>query len=333
MGQTLRLERTLSDFEDIEEELHKLWHPIWQKHEGLAAAHWDRIVGFGQAFLPVGFSSGPSLDSGTFRAVIKGYKKHTSRGPDSWDRSDLLVLSDTRLDDLCNLFSRIEAGDSWPSQLVTGFVCPVPKCDLSDFATHYRPIELLSMLYRMWASASAQCFLPYLCARLSPHIFGFVSGRRASDLWSVLQACLDTSHTTGTPLVGFCADLVKCFNLLARHPILELLEHMGLARATRQGWSQALSQLSRRFKIHANVGPSRLSSTGFPEGDPLSCLALLGFNACFDLYLKQYSPETVPLVYVDNIQLVSESASVLQSGILVMETFFAAWDLMLDPNK
>ena len=37
------------------------------------------------------------------------------------------------------------------------------------------------------------------------------------------------------------------------------------------------------------------SLTGFPEGDPLSCLAMLGFNLVFDLYVCHFAPDCIPL--------------------------------------
>ena len=191
-----------------------------------------------------------------------------------------------------------------------------------DLPTHFRPIVLISLLYRLWASASAKSFLPRIHQVLSPHVFGYVPDRRATDLWAMLQ-----------PLSGYCAGLVKCFNRLPRKPLIKLLQHFGLSDGVATAWLNALDSLQRRFRIFHDVGPPHLSATGFPEGDPLSILAMLAFNAVFDKYIKVFAPDCVPLAFVDNIQLVSTLAAQLQPGILVLRTFLDAWDLDMDEDK
>ena len=332
-GQSVKCSSFKTAFDDLELDLHALWEPIWQRHLGLADSHWDRIVAFGKAYLPPGRPHSSTWTASRVEHAVKGYKRKVTRGPDSWDRLDLMALSSSRHSDLANLLSAIEHGAAWPRQLVTGFVCPIAKCDTPTLPTHFRPIVLISLFYRIWASASAKAFLPDFCRRLPSHIFGYIPGRSASDLWTFLQLALDVSHASGQVLSGYCADLVKCFNRLPRFPLLQLLLHFGLAPETVCAWTSALAQLERRFRILTDVGPARLSTTGFPEGDPLSCLAMLAFNYVFDAYITAFAPGCIPLSYVDNIQLVSALAADLQPGILVLQTFMQAWDLSLDAQK
>ena len=332
-GHEVTCTATVSDFPAMENQFFNLWQPIWQRHDGLVAAHWDRIVAFGCAFLPPGPCVPSSWSAPRLQCSIQAYKKHAARGPDSWGRLDLLGLSSVRLGDLAQLFAELESGSPWPEQLVTGFVCPVPKCSQPVAASQYRPIVLISLLYRIWASASAKAFLPQLLSGVSPHIFGYVPHRRASDVWSLIQLALEMATETQQPITGYCADIIKCFNRLPRSPLFRLLRHFGMDSGVILAWSNALSQLARRFKLHSDVGPPRFSSTGFPEGDPLSCVAMLAFNRVLDVYVKQYAPQCIPFSFVDNIQLVSALPGDLQPGILVLQTFMDAWDLSLDSGK
>ena len=70
-----------------------------------------------------------------------------------------------------------------------------------------------------------------------------------------------------------------------------------------------------------------------PEGDPLSCLAMLGFCYCLSYYLQVYAGDVIAPCYVDNIQILSDRASALNHGIGILQVFLRAWDLDLDPNK
>eukprot|EP00435_Cladocopium_sp_Y103_P007465 s1296_g2.t1 len=243
------------------------------------------------------------------------------------------LLSGVRMGDLATLFGLLESGEDWPIQLVTGFVCPIAKCEGAELPTHFRPIVLLSLLYRIWASASAKSFLPLLVAMMPEHVFGFIPGKRFTDLWSLMQLAIDVAGACSDNLVGYNADLIKCFNRLPRAPLLTLLRHMGLPTSVATAWQHALSSLQRRFRIHSDVGPAHLSETGFPEGDPLSCVATLGFNIVFDCYVRQYAPSCIPWCFVDNLQLLSSVAADLHAGTLVVDAFMEAWDLSLDPQK
>eukprot|EP00438_Fugacium_kawagutii_P003730 Skav234634 [mRNA] locus=scaffold1609:57263:61717:- [translate_table: standard] len=334
IGQNLALSMIVTDFQDVDKELRALWDPIWNRHAGLSEAHWERVIAFGVHAIPQRTLAPLDWTSLHLRNVVEGYKKKATRGPDSWGRADLCALSDLRLQDLVSLFQLIEDGScSWPRQLVTGLVNPLPKIAGAESAVQFRPIVLISLLYRLWASASSKHVLPSFTQNISSHIFGYVPGRRATEVWSLLQMSLELALGSGQVMTGYCADLVRCFNRIPRRPLLVLLEHMGVPTRTLTAWTTALASLERRFRVVSNVGEAQDSCTGFPEGDPLSCLAMLAFNIVFDRYVQVYSPSSVPLAFVDNLQLVSHCASSLQHGVLVVAEFMAAWDLDLDPHK
>ena len=117
-----------TSFERLEEALASLWNPIWQRHQGLLDSHWNRVVAFGRAFLPEGSPVDKPWTLTRFQRTLDTYKRKATRGPDSWDRLDLIALSDVRKSELADLFGLIQQGSSWPVQLVTGFV--LPKCHI-----------------------------------------------------------------------------------------------------------------------------------------------------------------------------------------------------------
>ena len=333
VGQTLTATIFQTAFPDLEQQFHDLWQPIWQRHAGLAESHWDRIIAFGKAFLPVTPGPKKQWTSDRLSHSLHAYKRKATRGPDAWSRDDLIGLSSVRQDDLARMFTLLETGTDWPRQLVTGFVCPIAKCENPTLPSQYRPIVLISLLYRLWAATSFRDFLPHLCAQVPSHVFGYIPGRRASDIWTVLQLALELAFCTSQSFAGYCSDIVKCFNRLPRAPLIGLLRHMGLAPGVITAWTNALHSLERRIRIQRDTGPPRTSVTGFPEGDPLSCLAMLCFNCVLDAYVKHYAPQCVPFSYVDNVQLVSADPAQLQPGILVFQTFMDACDLSLDHAK
>ena len=332
-GQTLSSRLLLTTFDDIQHELSDLWTPIWMKHQGLAASHWDRIIAFmlhhvpARPVIPVKWTA-PSLAS-----LCSTYKKKSARGPDAWARQDIDMLPLCRKADLCALFETVQNGAWWPEQLLHAFICSVRKEPLAETAAQYRPIVLVSFLYRLWACGITRQTLPKIAQTAPNLVFGFVPGRRATDTWFLIQACVEGSALADETLTGFNADLIKCFNCLPRAPLQQLLLHLGLDPGASRAWKQALIQLRRHFKLLGSVGEGFASTTGYPEGDPLSCLAMIGFNIALATYLKVYAPQIAAPAFVDNLQLLASSVGTLHHGVGVLSTFLEAWDLKLDPRK
>ena len=332
-GQTVVVRTQCNTFQAIESELANLWTPIWQKHSGLALSHWNRIVAFGLRYMPKLPPLAFQWTSSQFAYLTSHYRKRITRGPDAWSRDDIAHLPAHKQADLVNMFRKIQEGADWPQQLVTGFVIPIRKTPIADQAKHFRPIVLISFLYRLWATGICRAYLPYLTKIIPTLVFGYVPGRRAEDVWFLLQTLIQSSYTMQSELLGYNADLVKCFNTLPRAPILLLLQLMGFPTDCAKAWNQALTQLQRRFRIASHTGDALLSSTGFPEGDPLSCIAMLAFNTALDTYLKIYSAGVACPVFVDNIQLVASALGELCHGINVLQVFMDSWDIRLDPGK
>ena len=310
-----------------------MWTPIWQRHQNLPLDNWDRVVAFGLRFLPPLPMLHIPWNSQRVTSLAKHYKKRTARGPDAWAREDVAHLSPQRAQDVANLYGALEQGMEWPIQLITGMITAVRKTPQATGPQHYRPIVVLSFLYRLWATGISKLALPHIAQLAPDSVFGYVPSRQASDIVTLLQAAIEMNLASSEVLLGFNSDLVRCFNTLPRPPLLRILQHMGIPSGTILAWKQALKQLSRHFKVGSHIGEGVGSSTGFPEGDPLSCLAMLGFNYCLAGYMQTFAPSVACPMYVDNIQLMTDSVANLCQGVNALATFMEAWDISLDGQK
>ena len=276
-------------FPDMEKALADLWLPIWTKHLQVEEGHWQRALNFIQGNLPTvdipELQWTPTLVSG----LSKRYKKITATGPDGWSRDDVANLPAGAHADLASMYNLIQTQATWPNQITTGFTCPVPKHEEAIEPGSHRPIIVLSFLYRLWAAGASKMVLPYLASLAGTHIYGYIPKRRASDIWFLTQSALELAYVDSSMITGFNLDLTKCFNHLPRSPLMAAMRKMGLPRGVERAWTLALSSLSRRFKISTNVGPPHQSSCGYPEGDPLSCLAMVAFTVMLDLYMSRFA--------------------------------------------
>ena len=97
-----------------------------------------------------------------------------------------------------------------------------------------------------------------------------------------------------------------------------------------------LTKLGRRFKVRGSVGPAILSTTGFAEGDALSCLAMTLVNIGFHHAVASASTavgSSQAISYVDNWETVSTSIPALLGAHEARQAFTEAWDLPIDVNK
>ena len=80
------------------------------------------------------------------------------------------------------------------------------------------------------------------------------------------MSMIELGHHEGREISGAVIDLVKCFNLLPRMPVLMMLKQFQVPGPILRAWSSALVSMQRRFKLRNCTGPGILSTTGFAEG-------------------------------------------------------------------
>ena len=228
----------------------------------------------------------------------------------------------------------IEAGRvEWPRQVLVGFVIALSKHNGRLDSQGFRPICLFSVLYRCWAGIRARQLVKWLSRHLDPDTMGFVPGRSAVDLWLVLQSEIELSLQMGGCTAGFSADITKAFNNLPRSPLLEVASHIGFPDQVIVPWTNFLGSVTRRFKIRDALSCSISSSSGFPEGDPLSPVAMLVANAIFHQYMKAFLPDIRALSYADNYSGLGGDAATAIKGVLSAQSCCELLGLELDSDK
>ena len=242
-------------------------------------------------------------------------------------------MPDDLLQLVLELCTRAEETGLWPRQAVLGVVAALEKRLNAEGVNDYRPITVLSVVYRTWSSIRARQALQYVASFAPPGMYGNIAGRTAGQLWYSVQLAVESANYRRTPMLGFIADLEKAFNLLPRTPVFALARAVGIAEPIVRGWCGAMVALERRFRIRQSIGPAIRSSTGFPEGCGLSCLAM----ALVDLALHAHVSDSVPgatlATYVDNWEGHAPDATTLLSAHRAVEDFTSAWDLKLDVSK
>ena len=334
VGQTVEQVQTLVSVKDVQDEFVSLWSPKWRRHVGTPPDTWHRIVSFAQSFLPRLDLRLPPLTVEAWVQALRRLKVRAARGPCGWARDDLLSLPEARTRELLGVLEAIETGRSeWPAQLLEGQVFLLSKRNSQLGTNGFRPICIYSVIYRVWSGLRSRQLLRQLKPYLPSELFGFVPGCEAEELWYSVQLQIEQACQCSQPVLGMSTDIVKAFNALPRHPIFCIAEHVGFPQGLLTPWRAFLSQNRRRFKIRDCVSKPVISVTGFPEGCPLSPVAMLLAGWAYHVYMQAFAPAVRSLSFVDNLSCTAESLPDLARGISATQCFCEVLDLQLDEQK
>ena len=97
-----------------------------------------------------------------------------------------------------------------------------------------------------------------------------------------------------------------------------------------KAWDGFLGGLSRSFVVHGEAGEHILSTTGFPEGDPMSTVAVTIIDWAWHLYLQHYAPAAIPSSFVDNFSCTARDVEGLAQALACTRSFADMWSLEID---
>ena len=332
-GRTVSQVRHVGGLLEVFSEFGRQWGARWMRHGEDNIEHWAQILTAleGQVHFPPLELRPITLPE--WRKAVRNKKARSVPGPDGISREDLLCMPDALTEQILDLCHAAEFSGSWPLQMLEGIVSALEKVPQASRVSDFRPICVLSLVYRVWSSIRAKAALAHFAKYAPPGMFGTLPGCDSSDVWMSLQLSVESSRRKGSALYGMSADLTKAFNMLPRLPIFGLARLCGLPETLTRPWLAAITGLRRRFKVRGSVGPAILSNCGFPEGDPLSCVAMCIANTAFHIHMSQTQSPSRTLTFVDNYESVSATYEGIKDAHTALMEFSRLWDMPVDTAK
>eukprot|EP00435_Cladocopium_sp_Y103_P014534 s1534_g3.t1 len=335
-GEVLMQQQLTGDFNAIFESFRSLWNPMWNRHEGEPVTRWDSVIEQLCEVVPPSADDMPfeRLTTERWLQAAKKKKARTATGPDGVSKLDLTRMSPGCCSALVMLLNRIEDGQSdWPDVLLCGHISAIEKSSAAETPSHYRPITVLSLVYRTWASLRAREMMQWIHHQCPDFLIGNRPGCSTFDLWYRMSQSIEGALFGDEEFGGLITDVCKAFNTLPRPVVYALGRRMGLPLKLLDTWHRAIHALQRRFLVAGACSPPCNGVTGYPEGDALSVLAMMLINVAMHLTVQpQVSPSLVHS-YVDNWEITSCDVSVLPEANRVIHAFAASLDITLDTPK
>ena len=333
-GAMLQRTQHIHTTHDVHSELLDLWVKRWQARVQPTAAEWQRITGFFHRHVPSLDIQLPPLLLEDWRRTLKKYGERAAKGLDGISHLDLRFMPDCYVLSILQLLSKIEEGElDWPKQMLVGVCHAIAKIDGAHEAGAFRPIVVLSIIYRTWSALRARQLISQVAPFLPPGQYGFVPEKEPLELWMSLQGEIEVALMAQGTLAGLSSDLVKAFNNIPRLHSEALGKHLGVPSCVLKPWMSYLQGLLRAFSVDGFLSSFVSSSVGMPEGDSLSVFSMIQLDMSYHLYMRAFAPNVRCGSFVDNLAIQAEQLTDLLGGWAACQTYFSLWNLAVDRQK
>ena len=193
---------------------------------------------------------------------------------------------------LAILLELVESTGTWPQGLLDAFTAMIPKADGDSTPLGQRPLSVLPVVYRLWASLRLGHLREWVEGWLPDSVYSLGNGLSSDEAW--FSTALDVedvlSGTGDDQLHVMVADVIKSFDTVDRSILDCALGRLGLPDWFRKVYFSFHSHVRLRFKLAAGLGEPWCGDGGIPQGWFLSLLCrfpgVVILNHCLTLNLN-----------------------------------------------
>ena len=206
----------------------------------------------------------------------------------------------------------LEETGVWPDGLLDAYITMIPKVDGDATPLGQRPLTVLPVVYRIWASARMLQLEPWFRRWVPSCVFSAGGGRSSVQAW--FTTALDIEEVLSGIVEGdvhiFVADVIKSFDTVDRGILDRVLSSLGLPGWFRHTYFELHSLVRLRFKLAAGLGQPWTGDVRIPQGCPLSMMFIVALYLPWCRYLAAQGGVR-PQLYADNLKCVSRDPGVL----------------------
>ena len=133
-------------------------------------------------------------------------------------------------DELARILTKVEDVGVWPDGLLDAYIAMIPKTDGDAAPLGQRPLSVLPVVYRIWASARMGQLEGWFKSWVPDSVFSAWGGRGSVEAWytSALDIEEVLSGAAHSHVHLFVADVVKSFDTVDRVILDCVLSRLGL---------------------------------------------------------------------------------------------------------
>ena len=205
------------------------------------------------------------------RSVLGSMREGSSPGVRAIPISVWKSLPEFFLQRIAVLLTLVEAEGAWPDELLQAYVTMIPKASGGSRPQDQRPITVLDVVYRLWATGITQCWAPVLHGcYLGPTVMGFRAQASTLHLAQLLTDAIELQRRRGQPLWLVKFDVAKCFPSLPWWAIFGVMETTGISPVVVRCLRHFYAHLLHRFRYGTVEGSAWTMANGLAQGCPAS---------------------------------------------------------------
>ena len=308
----LRQEHTACTSSELDQEFQSYWSPMWERDPapGIEPNRWEAALKSVESMPSLSLIQLDMMSLPLWRKAIQQMADRRATGICGWRPAELKLLPDTTIELLARLFEKALCLEL-PPHLLIASVSVLAKVAMPESIGQSRPITVFSTIYRIWSSVAARQILRHWGNIFPRSVMGSMPGRSARDLSYQQQHVIERALLEGRALYGLSLDIIKCFNCIPWQPTFHMLKKLGVPSALVDCWGRALANVRKYPVFLHSLGSPMTSTTGVPEGDLLSVVAMAALCFC-----AAHLPSMCQVdfkTYVDNWSWQANGPSQLQS--------------------
>jgi len=283
----------------------KVWKEIYSKHQAGEPNFRTFMASYGE-HLKSHTVSLPPITCSDIQAMLNNTKP-SSPGLDQITISEIQAVCawcPIMLSHLVSLYQLIENRQKWPQNLVKGAVALIPKdSDKKDpLPSDYRPITILSTVYRLWSAIRHQ----QLASVWSPHWkhpqsyggkFSQAADQLAFDTCRQIEEAFANNHA----VAGISYDLAKCFDSVPYNLALDIFSARGADLKVVKTLRAFYSDHRKHFRLEGSYLPSLQPCNGIVQGCPLSMLILSSVVTAWLEHVQARTINSTQRAYADDM--------------------------------
>ena len=150
---------------------------------------------------------------------------------DGWVWRELKVLLVPWYDELARILTKVEDLGVWPDGLLDTYVAMIPKTDGDATPLGPRPLSVLPVVCRIWASARMVQLEGWFKSWVPDSVFSAGGGRGSVEAWYATALDIEEVLTgaADSHVHLFVGDVMKSFDTVDRRILDRVLSSLGFA--------------------------------------------------------------------------------------------------------
>ena len=282
----------------------------------------------------------PVLDPGELKSHVMR-TANSAPGEDAYPLTLLQAMPLPAWQLLTKMFTAIENGGQWPTQLRSALVCAIPRADSGSVASplKWRLISVTSHLYRAWGGLRARQIGKIWLAKISPEgLFGGVPKKSAEDAAHTSSFWWDQASVMNIPLWSISMDASKCFDSIAPASIIEIATRLGAPRKPLLALASWYVTHDRRLLVKDWIQEKWTPPKGILQGCPMSVLLCATWGLVWSKHVGRLleSPRVAvkgTTAYLDDLSISSSDKGLLTVAAGWTMVFFRTWSIGVNLDK